>query len=163
MTLQRLKKTVIGGVASIGMAVALMIGFGPATAHADVLDDVAGEYASGAGGGQVSKLVVQSIKLRNMGFKPTKVQLDAITEALDHRPNQTPLVHALQDTIAAQNRLKNEAEAVAGQSPFTIGINQYDPDSPGGVTAGPGGINLGGGAWTIGDGNAPGQTVGPPR
>jgi hypothetical protein len=166
MTLQRLKKTAAAGFASTGMAVALMLGFGPAIAHADVLDDVAGEYASGAGGGQVSNLVVQSIKLRNMGFKPTQSQLAKITDALNQRPNQTPLVHALQDTIAAQNRLKSEAQAAqGGQNPVSIGINQYDPNSPGGVTAGPGGINLGGGSnqWTIGDGNAPGQSVGPPR
>jgi hypothetical protein len=162
MMLQGLKKTVIASISSTGMAVALMFGFGQATAHADVLNDLAAQYATGAGGGELSNLVVQSIKLRDMGFKPTKAQYDAITKALDYRPNETPLVHALQDTIAAQMRLKHEADTLAGNNQVSIGINQYNPSSPGGISAGPGGVNIGGGAWSIGDGRSPGQSVGPP-
>lgn len=162
MTLQGLKKTVTAGIASTSMAVALMFGFGPATAHADVLNDLAQEFTNGAGAGQVANLVTQSIKLRDMGFKPTKAHYDAITKALDYRPNQTPLIHALQDTVDAQSRLKQQADALAGNNQVSIGINQYNPNSPGGVTAGPGGVNIGGGAATIGDGRSPGQAVGPP-
>jgi hypothetical protein len=160
MTMQGLKKTVTAGLAGTSMAVAMMLGFGPAVAHADVLDDIAGQYATGAGGGQVSNLVVQSIKLRNMGYKPTNTQYDAINKSLTYRPNETPLIHALQDTIAAQTKLMKEAQAGQGNNPVTIGINQYNPNSPGGVSAGPGGVSVGGGSWQIG--GQPGTVVGPP-
>ena len=156
------KKTVTAGIASSALAAALMFGFGSATAHADVLNDLASEFTNGAGEGPVPNLVTQSIKLRDMGFRPTKAQYDQITKALDYRPNQTPLIHALQATVDAQTHLKNEADTLAGNNSYTIGINQYNPTSPGGITAGPGGINIGGGAASIGDGRAPGQSVGPP-
>jgi hypothetical protein len=162
MTLQGVKKAVNAGIASTGMAAALMFGFAPATAHADVLNDLNNEFTSGAGAGPVANLVIQSIKLRDMGFKPTKAQYGEITKALDYRPNQTPLIHALTDTVDAQTRLKKQADALAGNNQFTIGVNQYNPNNPGGVTAGPGGVNIGGGASTIGDGRSPGQSVGPP-
>jgi hypothetical protein len=110
----------------------------------------------------VANLVTTSLKLRAAGFRPTKAHYDAITKAMAYRPNQTPLIRALDETVAAQNKLKQQAEALAGNNQFTLGINQYDPNNPGGVTAGAGGINIGGGAATIGDGHAPGQSVGPP-
>ncbi|MBV8930074.1 MAG: hypothetical protein JO152_13210 [Mycobacteriaceae bacterium] len=160
MTLQGLKQTVTGGVASTSMAVALMLGFSPAIAHADVYDDIGEQYAHGAGTGQVANLITQSLKLRSMGFKPSQANTAEVTKALDDRPNQTPLIHALNDTIAYQNRLKNEAQVGQGNNQFTIGVNQYDPNSPGGVTLGPGGVNIGGGAWQIG--GQPGSVVGPP-
>jgi hypothetical protein len=56
-----------------------------------------------------------------------------------------------------QNKI---AQSGGQQGPFSVGINQYDPNSPGGITAGPGGINFGGGGWQIG--GQPGTQVGPP-
>jgi hypothetical protein len=139
-----------------------MLGFGSAIAHADVFDDIANEYAHGAGTGPVANLVVQSIKLRQMGFKPTQANVAEVTDALNDRPNQTPLIKALQQTVDLQNHLMQQQQAIqGGNNPVTIGINQYDPSSPGGITAGPGGINVGGGPVQIG--GQPGSRVGPPR
>jgi hypothetical protein len=160
MALQGLKETMTTAVVSTSTAVGLMLGVGVPAAHADVFDDIAGQYAHGAGTGQVANLVTQSLKLRAMGFKPSPSNAAEVTKALDDRPNQTPLIHALQSTIEYQNKLKSETQAAQGNNPVTIGINQYDPNSPGGVTAGPGGVNLGGGAWQIG--GQPGSVVGPP-
>jgi hypothetical protein len=155
MTLQGLKKTLTAGSASTAIAVALVLGFGPATAHADVIDDLAQEFSTAAGAGQVSNLLNQSMRLRAMGFRPTKGEITSIQDALNYRPNQTPLIRALQDTVAGQQKLKQRADAT-GQQPFTIGVNQYDPNNPGGVGVGPGGVQIGGGSgsYTIGDGGA---------
>jgi hypothetical protein len=169
MTLEALKDSVRGwrrtavvSVAGAGMALAFALGSAPA-AHADVLDDLAQEFTTAQGAGQIPSLLNQSLKLRATGFKLTNGEIAAIQDALNDRPNQTPLISALKDAVAGQTKRMQQAKAAAqGQGPYTIGINQYDPNSPGGVTAGPGGINLGGGAWTIGDGRSPGQAVGPP-
>jgi hypothetical protein len=162
MTLQGLRKTVTAGIATTSMAVALMVGFSPAIAHADVLDDIANEYAHGAGTGPLANLVVQSMKLRAMGFKPSQGNYDAINKALVYKPNQTPLIKALQDTVASQTKLQKEASLQQGnnQNQVGFGINQYNPANPGGVTFGQGGVNIGGGPWQIG--GQPGSVVGPP-
>lgn len=160
MTTQGPKKTVFtwrrttaAAFASAGMAVTLMFGSSTATARADVIDDLGKEFTTAAGGGPVATLVNQSLKLRAMGFRPTKGQLNAIQQAENYRPNQTPLIKALQETVAGQVKLQQETQALQGsQNQVVLGINQYDPSSPGGVTAGPGGVNLGGGSnqYTIG-------------
>jgi len=87
--------------------------------------------------------------------------LDSITQAETYRPNQTPLIKALQETVAGQAKLQQESQALGGgQNQVGFGINQYDPNNPGGLTAGPGGVNLGGGSnqYIIGGGKpvAPG-------
>lgn len=76
-----------------------------ATAQGDVLDQLAEQYAVGSGGGQLSNLLKTSLKLRSMGFKPSKPYLDEIQEAMNHRPNQLPLIGALKDTIAYQQKI----------------------------------------------------------
>jgi hypothetical protein len=159
MTPQGLTKTVTAGVTGAGMVIALTLGFGPATAHADVLDDLVGQYHTGAGAGPVAVLATQSLKLRNAGFRPTAAEYDEIAQALKKGPNQMPLVHALQDVVAGQTRQQNDVSALqgSGQQPATFGINQYNPDNPGGVTAGPGGVGLGGGANQYVLGGAPGR------
>jgi hypothetical protein len=154
MTLQRLKKTMTAGIASTAITVGLVAGLGPATAHADVIDDLAVEFSTAAGAGQVASLLNQSLKLRSMGIRPTKAEMDGIQTALNYRPNQKPLISALQEAVAGQTKRFQRAKA-GQQGPFTVGINQYDPNNPGGVTAGPGGVNIGGGGYTIGDGPAP--------
>ena len=166
MTLEpkkNLRRSVAASLAGAGLAVGLVIGSPAGTARADVLDDLAQEFTTAAGGGQVSNLLNQSLKLRASGVKPTGAELSAVQDALKYRPNQTPMINALKDMIAGQSHRLEQAQAAAGQNGYSIGINQYDPSSPGGVTAGPGGINIGGGASTIGDGRSPGQSVGPPR
>ncbi|MBV9088709.1 MAG: hypothetical protein JO044_02210 [Mycobacteriaceae bacterium] len=155
------RRTATAALAGVGVAVTLVLAAGPGIARADVLDDLGKEFTTASGAGPIATLVNQSLKLRAMGFRPTKVQLDGITQAENYRPNQTPLIKALQETVAGQTRLQQQAQALqGGQNQYTVGINQYDPNSPGGVTAGPGGVNLGGGSnqYTIGDGrgSAPG-------
>jgi hypothetical protein len=156
------RRTTTAALAGTGMAVVLMLGWVPAVARADVLDDLGKEFTTASGAGPVASLVNQSMKLRAAGFLPTKGELDAITKAETYRPNQTPLIKALQDTVAGQTRLQQDAQAMGGgQNQVGFGINQYDPNSPGGVTAGPGGVNLGGGSGQYVIGGQPGS--GPAR
>jgi hypothetical protein len=160
MTLHRLRKAVAAGLASTGMAALLMFGLGSATAQADVLDDLAKEFTTAHGGGELSDLLNKSLQLRAMGYRPSKSAYDAITNALNYRPNQVPLIHALQASVAVQLKQKQQADTLAGnnQQPFTVGVNQYDPYNQGGVNAGPNGIGVGGGPVRIGGG----QLLGPP-
>jgi hypothetical protein len=153
-----MRRTVIAALGSTGVAVAIALG-SAVPANADVIDDLSQEFRQGAGGGQVSNLLDQTLKLRATGYKPTGSELAGIQDALKYRPNQTPLIRALQNAIDGQTHRMQQAQAAAGQSGYTIGINQYNPSAPGGVTAGPGGINVGGGAWSIG--GQPGTRVGP--
>lgn len=166
MTLERpktgWKRAVAGALASTGLAVALTLGSTPVTAHADVLDDLANEFTTAQGEGPIPSLLNQSMRLRGAGYNLTNGETAEIQAALTRRPNQTPLIGALKDAVAGQTkRMKqNQLAQSAGQpGPIGIGINQYDPNSPGGITAGPGGINVGGGGWQIG--GQPGTRVGP--
>ena len=74
----------------------------------------------GSGGGQLSNLLRTCLKLRAMGFKPSKANLEAIQVAMTYRPNQNPLINALKDTIAYQAKIKGQMEilqqAQAGQN-----------------------------------------------
>lgn len=105
-----------GAAASAGSTTA-----GATTAPADILDVLADEYAVGAGGGQVSNLLKVALKLRAMGFRPSKPYLDQLKNAMNYRPNQLPLISALKDTIAYQQKLQAQKEiltrAQAQQNP----------------------------------------------
>ena len=81
-----------------------------AAAAPDVLDTLAEQYAVGAGGGQLSNLLKVALKLRAMGFRPSKPYLDEIQTAMGYRPNQLPLIDALKDTIAYQQKLRAQME-----------------------------------------------------
>ena len=106
---RRIARAVTGTLAGTMVAAGLV--FGPAaTAQADVLDDLAEQYAVGSGGGQLSNLLKLSLKLRALGFKPSKANLAEITEAMEYRPNQNPLIEALKDTIAYQQKIKAQME-----------------------------------------------------
>lgn len=148
------RRAVTGAMAAGALAAVLTVGFGSATAHADVLDDIAVEYMTGEGGGQVSKLIDDSLLLRAQGFRPSKSNITALTEALDRRPNQVPLIEALKSTLAFQRKLQaQQAAAIAPQGPLA-GINtlpeQGTPpggavpgnqrDNQGGIVLGPGGV-----------------------
>jgi hypothetical protein len=103
----------------------------PQTAD-EVLAIIYRDYDTGAGGGQLSTLIHSVMAMRSQGFMPSKANKDAIVAALDHRPNQGPLVQALKETLATQTKQQKQMEAMQGSSggPMTIGINQYDPNNP---------------------------------
>ncbi|NTY62889.1 hypothetical protein [Mycolicibacterium sphagni] len=89
------------------------------------------EYDQGSGGGQLSNLIKQVMKLRAQGIKPSRTNIAEIQNALQYRPNQKPLIEALQNTLGyqqkifaqmqllqqAQERQQNNAVMGAGQMP----------------------------------------------
>lgn len=102
------------------------------------LSIIATEYDTGAGGGQLSKLVHQVLALRAKGFKPSNANRLAIEEALDHRPNQAPLIEALQATLAYQRKLQAQAQMSGqGQAPVAIGAPTPGPTGPSAAAPGP--------------------------
>ncbi len=69
-----------------------------------ILMTISQEYQTGAGGGQVSKLIDQVITLRKRGIRPSRSSTQALAAALDKRPNQKPLIEALKMTLVDQRR-----------------------------------------------------------
>jgi hypothetical protein len=170
MTLQtgNLRRAVKAAVASGAMAVGLLVGFGAVgfgapTALADPADPtptqpeispdmsadealaiIAKDYDMGAGGGQLSTLIHQALQLRSLGFKASNANRQAIAAALEKRPNQAPLIEALQETIAYQRKLQAQMQnANAGQQPgYNFGVGQpppgMGPQLPPGVPPDPG-------------------------
>jgi hypothetical protein len=155
------RRTVGVALAGTGLAVALTLGSAPGMARADVLDALANEFTTAAGGGEIPTLLNQSLKLRAMGFQPTAGELAAIQDSEKYRPNQTPMIKALSAAVQGQTHRMKQAQAGNQQQCCTVGINQYDPNNPGGVSVGPNGVGLGGGStpWQIG--GQPGTQVGP--
>ncbi|MCX8562315.1 hypothetical protein OS122_15595 [Mycolicibacterium mucogenicum] len=123
----RRRRGVAGAILAGAVAAGLMMT--PAAAHADVLDDLDAQYDIGASGGDLSKLLHTALTLRAQGFGPSKGNLDDIQAALDQRPNQVPLIHALQDTVKFQKRNQARAAGVKPQNPIVIG-------GPGGLPPG---------------------------
>jgi hypothetical protein len=93
-------------MAAAVIATGLMAGFGPGVASADVLDDIAAQYRSGEGGGQVSKLIDDALSLRAQGFRPSRGNMVALQDGLQKRPNQTALITALKETVNFQRKTK---------------------------------------------------------
>ncbi len=82
----------------------------PERINADqILSQIYAEYAQGDGGGQISKLIDDAMHLRQRGFRPSAGNALALKEALEQRPNQTPLVEALKATIGYQRKLEAQA------------------------------------------------------
>jgi len=113
-----------------------------AASAGDVLDLLAEDYAVGAGGGQLSNLLRMSLKLRAMGFKPSKPYLEELTAAMKYRPNQGPLIAALKNTIAYQQKIRaqtqvlQQAQAQQGANSAVMGAGQMPGDgNPGGAAA----------------------------
>lgn len=71
------------------------------------------EYNLGEGGGQLSKLIDDVMNLRAQGFKPSNANKLAIQDALDDRPNQTPLIEALKATLQYQRKLQAQQQMAA--------------------------------------------------
>ncbi len=96
------------------------------------------QYNTGSGGGQVSNLIDQVITLRKQGVRPSRANIAALADALDKRPNQGPLVAALEETLATQRKIKmqasNQVQQPAVVPPATPGI----PPMPMGPSWGPG-------------------------
>ncbi|UXA20418.1 hypothetical protein [Mycobacterium sp. SMC-4] len=94
-----------------------------------VLMTISQEYQSGAGGGQVSKLIDQAMTLRMRGFRPSMANAQALADALERRPNQTPLIEALRATVAYQRKLMAQSANAPAQQPGPQG--PIGPQSPG--------------------------------
>jgi hypothetical protein len=159
MTLQtgNLRRAAKGAVASGAMAVGLLMGIGSPTALADPADPttetdtppamtadqalaiIAKDYDMGAGGGQLSTLIHDVMTLRAQGFKPSNGNKEAITKALDYRPNQAPLIKALKDTLAYQRKLQAQMQNQVSQS--QPGFNMGQTPLPPGVPPDPGNPN----------------------
>jgi hypothetical protein len=159
MTLQtgNLRRAVTGAVAGGAMAVGLLMGIGSPTTLADPADPttqadappamtadqalaiIAKDYDLGAGGGQLSTLIHDVMKLRAQGFKPSNGNKAAITKALDYRPNQAPLIQALKDTLAYQRKLQAQMQNQVSQS--QPGFNMGQTPLPPGVPPDPGNPN----------------------
>jgi hypothetical protein len=95
----------------------------PAMTADEALAIIDKDYDTGAGGGQLSTLIHDVLKLRAQGFKPSNANRDAITKALDYRPNQAPLIEALKDTLAYQRKMQALQQNANNptQPGFTIG------------------------------------------
>jgi hypothetical protein len=92
-----------------------------AAAGDQALAEIAATYDTGAGGGQISQLIHSVMKLRQQGFYPSKGNVIALQDGLDRRPNQQPLVQALQETLAFQRRAQMR-QASQPKSPVNAGI-----------------------------------------
>src|SRR4029453_13091819 len=92
---------------------------------------IAQDYDTGEGGGQLSTLIHDVLKLRALGFKPSNANKEAITKALDYRPNQAPLIEALKETLAYQHRLQAmQQNANNGQQEPGFATGQPAPGVP---------------------------------
>ncbi len=120
----RLRKMGVAGVASTGLAASLVMGFGTATAHADVLDQLAQEFSTGAGAGTVANLLSTSLTLKAQGYKPKPGDLARVKAALDKRPNQGPLIDALNATISNQQNAMEQAGGNNTSLPPLVSVNQ---------------------------------------
>ena len=142
MNRQRWLHVVTAGLACGAMAAAVMGGLGAPTVWADPAADPSAQsdappvmtadealaiidrdYDIGAGGGQLSTLIHDVMKLRALGFKPSNTNKEAITKALDYRPNQAPLIQALQETLSYQRKMQALAQNAnnPSQPGFSIG------------------------------------------
>lgn len=72
------------------------------------------EYRQGDGGGQISKLIDDAVNLRKQGFPISSANAQALQEALDDRPNQKPLIEALESAIQYQRKIM-EQQMMAAQ------------------------------------------------
>jgi hypothetical protein len=119
------RRAFTGAAATGALAAGLLIGAG--TAHADVLDDINAEYDTGSGGGQVSNLIHTAMKLRAAGFVPSKGDMADLEAAMGKRPNQVPLIDALQSTVSYQKRSQQRSAPQAPAVNPGTGITPWNP------------------------------------
>jgi hypothetical protein len=127
------RRAVTGAVASGVLAAGLMVGFGVCTASADILDDIDAQYDTGTAGGPISNLVHSALKLRAAGFVPSKGNISDLEAGLAKRPNQEPLIEALQATVAFQKRNQSRSTAQQPQGPSSISIGGAPTGLPPGI------------------------------
>jgi heme oxygenase len=112
------RRALTGVVASGALAGGMLIS-APA-AQADIVDQIGLKYMQGAGGGQVSTLIEDVVRLRSLGYRPSKGNLDALQAGWDFLPNQAKLVAALQQTEAYQRKVMAQSAMTApGTGPST--------------------------------------------
>jgi hypothetical protein len=159
------RRAVVSGVTGVAIAAGLLAGFGSPAALAEPADPttqtdapptptmtadqalaiIKSDYDTGAGGGQLSNLIHDVLTLRAQGYQPSNTNKVAIEAALDKRPNQAPLIEALQATLAYQRKLQaiqQRAGSAQQQGGYGVGIGQPPPGMgpvlPPGVPADPG-------------------------
>ncbi len=104
------------------------------------------EYDTGAGGGQISNMIHDILRLRSQGFKPSNANKLAIQEALDKRPNQEPLIEALKATLSYQRKLQaQQNNAVQAPAPVAGPVGPTPGPTPGPAAPGVGITGPGGG------------------
>ena len=103
------------------------------TSPDQILMMISEEYQTGAGGGQVSKLIEQVITLRKRGIRPSRASAQALAAALEKRPNQKPLVEALQVTLVDQRKqfARQGVQAPGGAPVVAAPDSPHSPISPG--------------------------------
>ncbi|MCP9272539.1 hypothetical protein [Mycolicibacterium arenosum] len=147
------RRAVTGVVASGALAAGLMIGLGATPALAEPATDatvdaeapeapqmtpdqallaIQAKYDTGAGGGQVSNLINDVMKLRQQGFMPSNSNGQALIEALNFTgASQSRVIEALEATKTFQLRNKLRNQQAQSQSPTSIGINTLPPGNQG--------------------------------
>lgn len=102
-----------------------------------VLQMISEQYQTGSGGGQVSKLIEQVMTLRQRGVRPSAANSQALLDGLNARPNQKPLIEALQATLTYQRRILQQSANQAPPQTGPIGP-QTSPGQQMGPAWGPG-------------------------
>jgi hypothetical protein len=102
-----------------------------AAAGDKALAEIAAQYDTGNGGGQIAKLIHSVMLLRSQGFYPSKGNVIALQEGLAKRPNQVPLREALEQTLSFQRRNMQRGMAQQEAQSNGGGINQIPPRNPG--------------------------------
>lgn len=149
-----LRRAVTGVVASGALAAGLIVGLGPATAHAEpvtnatsdteaaeapqmtadeALAAIQAKYDLGAGGGKLANLIHDVMKLREQGFMASNSNRQAIVDALSYDgPSQSRIIDALEATRSFQmrNKLRSQ-QAASQQGPVSIGMNTLPPGNHG--------------------------------
>lgn len=142
----------VGAVASGALAAGLLVGVGAAPALAEPVADttetadapeapqvtpdqallaISQKYDTGAGGGKLSNLIHDVMRLRQQGYMPSNSNAQELIEALDKGPSQAAMIEALQATLTTQLRNQMRAQAAQSEQSSTIGINTLPPGNHG--------------------------------
>src|SRR6478736_4402977 len=113
MNRQRWVHVVTAGLACGAMAAAVMGGLGAPTVWADPAADPSAQ----------SDAPPVMTADEALAIKPSNTNKEAITKALDYRPNQAPLIQALQETLSYQRKMQALAQNAnkPSQPGFSIG------------------------------------------
>ncbi|AQA05166.1 hypothetical protein BVC93_25265 [Mycobacterium sp. MS1601] len=129
----RWRRAAVTGLAGAGLAASMMLGFA-GTANADILDELEAQYGTGSGGGQIANLLNDAMVLRAQGIRPKPADLQQVQAAATNRgPNQAPLVGALQQTVANQQKVLAQMGQQSGPGGIGFSINQgpWQPNANG--------------------------------